>query len=191
MTDLWSAAIEEARASAPADVFELETIEILHPAFVDEEDAPDSIRAVLDEREWSLELEADAPLHGGETVLFKPVALNIVRPEQAAGGFGEVQLSIDNVNRALMPHLDAAVQIRATAQLIVRVYLAVRDGDTGEYSVGGPPDEILGELTIRDIDISGTTLNCTARFMDLLSVGFPRRIFSREDFPALFGGDVE
>lgn len=191
MPDLWSEAIEEARASAPADVIELETIEIVHPAFVDEAEEPDSIRGVLDEAAWELELEADAPLKGGEVVTFSPLALRVERPAQEEGTLGQVRLSFDNVPRAFMPLLDEAVQVRATARLILRTWVAVRDSETGVYAAAGPPDEILGELTIRDIEVSGRTVTGTARFLDLLNVGFPGRTFSREEFAALFGGNVE
>lgn len=187
----WTEAIEEARASAPADVFELETIEILHPAFVDDEDNPDSVRLVLDDRDWELELEPDAPLNGGQSVTFSKAAMRIERPAQEEGTLGEVRLSFDNVPRAYMPYLDAAAQVRATAQLILRVWLADRDLETGAYSAEGPPAEILRGLTIRGVQITGRSVTATARFLDLLNLGFPRRIFSREDFPALFGGDVD
>lgn len=190
MTDLWSEAIEEARASAPADVFEIETIEILHPEFRDEEDQPDSIRGVLDTRAWDLELEPDAPLKGGETVTFDPIGFRVERPAQEAGTLGEVRLAFDNVPRTHMPLLDEAVKVRATAELIVRSWVAVRDGETGVYAAEGPPGEVLRGLTIRGVRITGRTVTATARFLDLLNLGFPRRIFTREEFPALFGGEI-
>jgi hypothetical protein len=191
MADLWSDAIEEARASAPADTIELETIEILHAGIVDAEDNPDSIRGVLDDREWLLQLEDDAPLRGGETVLFSPLALRVDLPSQEADASTGARLAFDNVPRTFMPVLDEAVKIRATAELIVRTWVAVRDPETGIYSVSGPPDEKLAGLTIREIDMSGTTITATARFIDLLNRGFPSRTFSREDFPALFGGNPD
>ncbi|MEJ0012785.1 MAG: DUF1833 family protein [Bauldia sp.] len=191
MSDLWTAAIEEARASAPADTLELETIELIHPAFLDEEGFPGSVRGVLDERAWELELEDAAPLHGGEVVTFSPVAMRLDRPEQAADTLGQVRLAFDNVPRKYAPMFDAAVTVRATARLIIRTWTAVRDLETGAYAAPGPPGELIGELTVRDVDFTGTTTTMSARFLDLLSRGFPGRKFSREDFAALFGGDVD
>lgn len=181
----WTAAMEEARASASVSQFELETIEILHPAFVTR-DEPDSIRLVLDSRDWDLQLEAAAPLKGGQVVTFQAAAMRITRPPQQEGTTGTVGLSFDFIGREVLPWIDEALSIRADARLIVRTWLANRNATTGEYSVVGPPHEILGGLTVGKINATARTVELTASFRDMLNVGFPRARFTQDNFPGLF-----
>lgn len=185
MADIWDAAVEEARASASVDQFELETIELMHPAFI-ADGLPASIRLVLDEREWNLELEAAAPLDGGETVLFVPAAMRVVRPEQVEGQIGEVRLAFDFVARDVLPWIDSALSIRADGRLILRTWLATRNMATGAYTCSGAPQEILGGLTVRELQADALSIEMTAAFKDLINVGYPRRLFTQADFPGLF-----
>lgn len=182
----WTVAVEEARASASVSQFELETIEILHPAFVGEDDLPDSIRLVLDERDWDLLLEAGAPLKGGQVVSFRSAAMRITRPPQQEGTTGSVGLGFDFVGREILPWIDEALSIRADARLIVRTWLAARDATTGIYTATGTPQEILRGLTVGRINATARSVDLTASFRDLLNVGFPRRRFVQDDFPGLF-----
>lgn len=186
MAGIWDAAVEEARASASVDQFELEAIEITHPAWVGEDELPGALRMVLDERDWNLTLEAAAPLHGGQTVPFASTAMRIVRPEQVEGQIGEVTLAFDFVSRAVLPWIDQALSIRADGRLILRTWLASRDMVTGVWSVSGPPLEILQGLTVRDIHSTATSIELTAAFKDLVNVGYPRRRFHQAEFPGLF-----
>lgn len=186
MADIWNDAIEEARASAPIDQFELEGIEITHPAWVGEDDLPGALRMVLDKREWNLTLEADAPLNGGQTVPFVPTGMQIVRPEQMEGQIGEVRLAFDFVSRAILPWVDDALSIRADGTLRLRTWLARRNLLTGEWSVVGPPLEVLKGLIVRDLHATATAIEVTAAFKDLVNVGFPRRRFIQPEFPGLF-----
>ena len=186
MADIWDAAIAEARASASVDQFELETIEMLHPAFVSDDDLPDSIRLVLDNQEWDLQLEPSAPLNGGHQVRFDPAAMRIVRPEQAEGQIGEVRLAFDFVAREVLPWIDGALSIRADGRLIMRTWLASLNRATGAYSVTGGPLEVLTGLTVREIRATASSIELTAAFKDMVNVGWPRRLFTQDEFPGLF-----
>lgn len=187
MADIWDAAIEEARASASIDQFELEAVEIRHPAWVGGDDLPSSLRLVLDEREWNLQHEPDAPLNPSQSVLYVPTAMRIVRPEQAEGQIGEVSLAFDFVSRAVLPWIDEALSIHADGQLTLRSWIANRNMATGAWSVSGRPKEVLKGLIVRKISASATTIQLTASFKDLVNVGFPRRLFEPSEFPGLFG----
>lgn len=189
----WTAALEEAYASAPADEYVIATLEILHAAFVTDTSPtePDSIRISLDEREWSLELEAAAPLKGGQSVTFEPLAIRVVLPEQEEGRFGSMKLALDNVPLEYIDQLEAAASVRSPATLIYREWVAVRGGSPNEYQVSGPPDFVLGQLTIKVVEVNLLSIEAEATFLDLLNKPFPRRRFTREAFPALFGGDLE
>jgi Domain of unknown function (DUF1833) len=184
----WSAALAEAYSSAPADDFVISTLELLHPAFVDSEDNADSIRIALDNREWDLTYEEDAPLFAGQTKTFEPLAMQITLPEQSESSFGTLNLSLDNVPRTIWPKLQLAAKVRASAMVIYREWVAVRDTGTGVYSVANAPDMIINQLTMRMVTATQLRLEGSATFVDLLNKAFPRRTFSREDFPGLFGG---
>jgi len=184
----WSEAIAEAYASAPADEYIVATLELLHPVFVDEEDAADSVRVALDERAWDLTYEASAPLFAGETKTFEPLALQVSLPEQEEGTMGTLKLTLDNVPRSIWPKLQAAAQVRASAKVIYREWVAVRDTETGVYTPSAAPDLIIDQLTMKVVTATQLRLEGQAGFVDMLNKAFPRRLFNREDFPGLFGG---
>lgn len=182
----FSEALQEAYASAPADEFIIETLELIHAAFVDDDNLPDSIRVCLDNQSHMLKLEDNAPLKGGQVVLFEPLALDVTLPEQKEGTLGELTLSFDGVPPEYLEKLDSAVGLRSSALLIYREWVAIHDKETGTYTADGPPDFVLGDMTIKRIRASQTSIEATATFIDLLNRGFPRRKFTREDFPGLF-----
>lgn len=185
MADPWSAALAEAYASAPADDFVIHTLELLHPAFVDGLGDADSIRVALDKRGWDLELEDGAPLFGGEVKRFEPLAMQISLPEQSETSFGALNLSLDNVPRTIWPKLQAAAKVRASALVIYREWVGVKSG--GDYSVSGPPDMIIDQLTMKIVSATQLRLSGSASFVDMLNKAFPRRTFDMDGWPGLFG----
>ena len=188
MPDLWSSALEEAYASAPADEYVIHTLELLHPAFVDEDDNADSIRVALDERAWDLEMEAGAPLFGGEIKRFEPLALTVSLPEQSETSMGALDLSLDNVPGTIWTKLQAAAKVRASAMVIYREWVAIQSG--GSYAVSGPPDMIIDQLTMRVVSATLLRLSGTATFVDLLNKSFPRMTFDQDNWPGLFGAST-
>ena len=184
----WSAALEEAYASAPADEFVIQTLELIHPAFVDENDAADSVRIVLDGRDWDLTLEEGAPLFGGQTKTFQALAMEVTMPEQVEGQMGSIKMALDNVPRSVWPKLQAAARVRASALVIYREWVAVRDLVNGIYTPSPAPDMVLGDLTMKVVSATVLRVEGMASFVDLLNKGFPRSTFSREHYPGLFGG---
>lgn len=188
MPDIWSAALQEAYASAPADDYVVATLELIHPQFVDEDDNADSIRVALDDRSWDLLLEDTAPLFAGEVKTFEPLAMEVSLPEQGDANFGSLKLALDNVPRTVWPKLQAAARVRANAVVIYREWVAVRDVETNVYSCTQPPDLIIDQLTMKMVTATILRLEGTATFVDLLNKGFPRRTFDRVNFPGLFGG---
>ena len=63
-----SEAIKEAYASAPSEQIILHTLELRHPAFVDETGQLVAIRVVRDTGDLWARLESQAPLQAGERV---------------------------------------------------------------------------------------------------------------------------
>lgn len=186
MPDLWTAALAEAYASAPADEFVVHTLELLHAAFTDDLGYADSIRVALDNRSWDLELEAGAPLFGGEVKRFEPLAMKVSLPEQSETSFGALDLSLDNVPRSVWPKLQAAARVRSSALVIYREWVAVKSG--ADYAVSGPPDMIIDQLTMTVVTATQLRLSGKASFVDLLNKSFPRARFDMANYPGLFGG---
>lgn len=184
----WSAAIAEAYAVAPADDYVVHTLELVHPAFVDGQGNADSVRVALDNRSWDLRLEAGAPLFGGQVKSFEPLAMQVSLPEQSETTFGSLKLALDNVPRTIWPKLQAAARVRASAQVIYREWVAVRNLVTGVYTTADAPDMIIDQLTMRIVTATVLRLEGNATFVDLLNKGFPRRRFTAADYPGLFGG---
>lgn len=184
----WTEALEEAYAVAPADDYVVHTLELIHPSFVDGSGSADSVRIALDKRAWDLRYEATAPLFAGEVKTFEPLAMQITLPEQSETSFGSLKLSLDNVPRTIWPKLQAGARVRATALVIYREWVAVRNVATGVYTPSEAPDMIIDQLTMKIVTATVLRLEGNATFVDLLNKAFPRRYFSAVDFPGLFGG---
>lgn len=184
----WTAALEEAYAVAPADDYVIHTLELIHPAFVDGGGASDSVRVALDDRSWDLRLEAGAPLFGGQVKTFEPLAMEVSLPEQSETSFGVLKLALDNVPRTIWPKLQAAARVRASAMVIYREWVAVRNLSSGIYVPSDAPDMIIDQLTMRVVSATLLRLEGSATFVDLLNKSFPRRTFDAANYPGLFGG---
>lgn len=180
------AALEEAYASAPADEFVLQTLEIQHPAFVDPDGGADSLRAAVnDKRAWDLKLEADAPMFAGATKTFEPIAVEVVGPEQDEASLGQMRLKIDNVPQIYMRHLTAAATMSTPIRVIYREYLLNHDPDTGIWSVAsadGPAYRVAG-LTMKAVDATMLVLEGVAGFVDALGQSAPTETFNRAHYP--------
>lgn len=175
MSGPWTDAWAEAEASCPVDVDVYSTLELQHPAFV-ESGSPIALRFVLDVQPRLLGIEAGALFNGGTTQSFVPIAFEASRPEFAQGRVPECRVAIDNVARELMPHLNAAVRVRADLIVLFRQY---RSDDMGEPCYGPV------EFVIRNARITGTRVEGTAKLADIANMSFPRRTYSRAEFPAL------
>jgi hypothetical protein len=116
--------------------------------------------------------------------------MEVSLPEQTdTGSFGSLNVSLDNVPRDIWPKLQAAAKVRASALVIYREWVATRNVATGEYTVPSAPDMIIDQLTMKVVTASILRLEGQASFVDLLNKNFPRRTFSRDDFPGLFGAN--
>lgn len=189
MTD-WSVALAEAYASAPADDYVVSTLELIHPAFVDGSNNPDSVRVALDNQDWDLTYEAGAPLFAGQTKTFSALAMQVTLPEQSESSLGTLTLALDNVPRTIWPKLQAAARVKASAVVIYREWVATRNLTTGVYTPSLAPDMIIDQLTMKIVTATLLRLEGSAAFVDLLNQNFPRRKFTRDDFPGLFGGSA-
>ena len=117
-------AIREAYASAPADTVILHTLELRHPVFADDDGRPTAVRVVRDHVDLNARLEANAPLDAGETVRFVALAFDLKLPPVDTAPVPEISVTLDNVSREIVRHLDAAATSLERIEVTYRPYLS-------------------------------------------------------------------
>lgn len=173
----YSEALAAAYATAPEDEVVLDTIELIHPAFVDA-DGPVAVRVVNDHSPLVATLEADAPLNPGETVEFASCYFQFTRPpESESASLPEVEVRVDNVSRVLIPYLDLAKTSRVPITLIWRPYLT--------SDLTGPHMNPPLTLTLRNVGGDMNSLTARAGFTDLANRRFPSMDYTPRTFPGL------
>src|SRR5580700_6806319 len=107
---------------AGADII-LDTIELRHPAFIDEHGDPIALRFVNNPDDILATLEVDAPMNGGEAVTFLASRFEHVKPDSPESGLPQAQIAVWNVTRELSPWMSLAVTSVAPVQLSLRQFL--------------------------------------------------------------------
>lgn len=168
-----TAAIKEAYASAPVGQVILHTLEFRHAAF----SAP--IRVVRNSVNITATLEADAPVDGGDAVVFQYYAFEFTLPEVSDSGAPELVITIDNADRAIVANLELAVTSDDPLYVTYRPYLST-DLSTPQMD---PP------LTMTVQHIEADVFRVTARcgFGEILNRAFPSEDYTASRFPGLVG----
>lgn len=175
----WTEAWAEAQASAPANIVELFTVELIHSSFLDAFGNPTSVRAVRDVQDHVLLLEDSAPLGPGTNATFTAIPFDVPWPGIEDGRVPELQIRIDNVGQELAPWLDAAVLVQAPITVIFRIYLW--DESAGTTTMGTDPIT----FQMRSVTISDTYVEGTASPADLANLQFLRVIYDVLNYPGL------
>lgn len=174
----YTEAIAEAYASAPVDVVVLDTIELYHPAFIDDLGQPTAIRLVRELEDWVLKLEVGAIIGGGTYVTFLACDYDITLPEFTEdGGTPSIQLSIGNVSREITKYLEQAKQSLVPIQVTYRPYLST---DTSGPQMDPP---FVLEMSEVDVDVFQATGSATLE--DIHNKAFPNEKYTTTTFPAL------
>jgi hypothetical protein len=171
------AAWEEAAASVPASVKVCFTLELQHPGFVDETMSPIPIRCVTGVFEdMQFGIEDGAMFNGGEMAPFTAIPFYADFPEFAEGKVPETRITVDNVSRELVPHIERAVGLRAD---LIAIYREYRSDDLSAPCYG--PVEFI----VRNITMSGTRIEGTASIDNLANKKFPTRVYTTREYPGL------
>lgn len=161
-----SEAYAEAVASAPADQVVLYTYEITHSTF------EDRILIVNDFHPLFATLET------GEEVEFIPCPVLVTAPEQSDNGASPaIDVQIDGVSGMLAERLDAAIVTHEKIGIIERVYVS---NDTSAPATVPPLS-----LTLRDVEVSETTVKASAAYDDPVNKGFPAKDYNIREYPGL------
>lgn len=179
MADPWTSAWEEAEATAPPQVVVYSTLELQHPAFI-QDDVNVPIRVVTgvsDNTSFGIELGAD--FNPGEMASFQAVPFYAEVPEFAEGKTPSCAVTVDGVGRELTAYIEDAVQVKADLSVLFRQY---RSDDLSEPCYG-PVRFIMKKVTVR-----GQTVVGTAQLDDLANRKFPYKVASIDEFPGLVPG---
>jgi hypothetical protein len=160
---------------AGADVI-FDTIELRHPAFVDEHGNPIAVRFVNNFSNIEATLEENAPLNGGQTVLFTAAPFELVKADSPESGLPQAQIAVSNVMSEVSPYLALAVSSVAPVQLSLRQFLA---DDLTE------PCFVMHGLTFDNAQANIRRVSATVGFQDLLNMPAPRELYTLENSPGL------
>lgn len=174
----YSEALAEAYAVAPEDEVVLDTLEFLHPTFLDADNNPIRIRVVNDYDPLVAFLEVGAPLDGATEVTFDAARFKFQRPaESESSSLPELEIQVDNVSQYLMPYLERAKESRQPLTIIWRPYCM--------SDLSGPHINPPIQLTMRTASASMTTVSGRAGFADLANRRFPAIEYIASRFPNL------
>lgn len=172
MTDTTlSQALKEAYASAPANVMIFHTLELRHPAFTT------PIRVVRDHSDLVATLEASAPVNAGQQVTFTRFAFDFTKPEISPSGVPQLTIEIDNVDRAIVANIEAAMTTADMVQATYREYIS--------SDLTCPQNDPPIHMTIMSITADVFRVKAVAGFPDLINRRFPTTEYDSETFPGL------
>lgn len=170
-------ALAEAYASAPVDDVIVDTLEIRHPSFVDDQGQPTAVRICRDRVDFTATLEAGAPLNASQQVTFLACPFDFKLPGIEEGRVPQLEINIDNVDRSITAAIEMAYQQQAPIEVTYRPYLV---SDPSGPQMDPPINMTLTRVTADVFKVSGiATLN------DVHNWPFPGRTYSPADFPGL------
>jgi hypothetical protein len=172
-----SQAIKEAYAAAPSDVVILHTLELRHPAFVDDDGIVTAIRVVRDHVELTARLEIAAPMDGGAMVTFVALAFDLSLPPIDTAPVPEITVTLDNVSREIVRHLDAAVATQDKIEITYRPFLST--------DLEGPQMDPPITLVLTEVEANALQITGRARMLDIGNKAFPAEIYTAKRFPGL------
>lgn len=172
-----SAAIREAYASAPADVVVLHTLELRHPAFRDDAGNPTAIRVVRDHADLWARLEPGAPIDAGEIVRFVAMAFELELPPIDTAPVPEIAVTLDNVGREIVRHLDEAAVSQDRIAVTYRPYLST--------DLEGPQMDPPITLIMTEVEADTFKVTGRARMLDIGNKAFPAETYTAKRFPGL------
>ena len=176
-------ALEQAYASADINKLPLQTIELLHPTFVDHAGDKDAIRYVSSQnitRSVLCLLEASAPVDGGQMVQFDPAPIAIKRPEKSNKGYADLSITVGVTSLEIEQALDAVSEHSDPLRCYWRVY--VLNPETGQ--IDGPQNPPF-EWTLYSSTTKRGELSATASLADIVNRPFPYFLYTPSFAPGL------
>ena len=176
-------ALEQAYASADINKIPIQTIELLHPTFVDLASDNDTIRYVSTlniTRPVLCKLEDDAPVDAGKIVQFSPAPITIKRPEKSNKGYADLGITIGVTSLEIERALDAVSEHSDPLRCYWRIYVL----DPGTGVISGPQNQPF-EWTLYGSTTKRGELSATASLADIVNRPFPRLLYTPSFAPGL------
>ena len=175
--DTLSLALREAYASAPSDVVILHTLELRHPSFIDDDNQPMAIRVVRDNQNLTVRMEATAPLNAGEMVQFIAMGFDLELPPVDTAPVPEIFITLDNVSREIVTHLDRAAESQDKIKITYRPYLS--------DDLEGPQMDPPFTLVLTEVSADASRVTGKARMLDVGNKAFPSETYNALRFTGL------
>lgn len=173
LTEAW----KEACAVAPKGVIDLHTLEFRHPNFRNEQNQPTALRVVLDNINWALQLEDDAPNNPGEVVTFIGMAFEITPPDVDTSPVPEMKIALDNVSREIEAYLAQATASPYPVEVTYRMYL--------NTDLTQPQNNPPATFVLKNPEADDERVTASAVMTDTGSRQFPNEDYTLQTFPAL------
>ena len=170
-----SEALREAYASAPSNVVILHTLEIRHPDFKDDAGNTTAIRVVRDQEDLLARLEAS--VNAGQQVQFVAMGFELDLPPVDIAPVPEIAITLDNVTREIVKHLDEASASESSIEVTYRPYLS--------NDLSGPQMDPPITLVITEVEADVQRVTAKARMADIGNKTFPSRLYTATEFPGL------
>ena len=127
-----------------------------------------------DHRDLEARLEASAPVNGGKMVTFIALAFDLSLPPTPVP---EITVTLDNVSREIVRHLDAAAVSQDKIEITYRPYLST---DLEGPQMDPPITLVLTEVEANTLQVTGR-----ARMLDIGNKAFPSETYTAKRFPGL------
>jgi hypothetical protein len=173
----YTEAIKEAYASADLTEIVLDTLELRHPNFVDDNGNPTAIRIVRAYQDYSLCLELNAPVNAGQYVTFVGCPFDFTLPAWDETQVPQLQIKIDNVDRRITKYLEEASSSVVPIGVTYRPYLA---SDPSAPQMNPPFSFTLSKVVVDVFQVVGT-----ATTNDVNNWPFPNDKYTAKRFPGL------
>lgn len=157
--DLWDEAIEEAYALADPSVTFYDTLEVMHPSFLE------PIRVVAS--------DAKLPTPQGT---FLPAAIGVSVPDTQAAGRGEAVITLDFLPADAQNAILSASLTRDPVTILYRQYLGPNENPKITQKV---PMEIFAVV------MTSTGVEARAMYADLVNAPAPRALYTTTRFPGI------
>jgi hypothetical protein len=168
-----SLAYREAMAVSPIGRAVLYLLEVYHPALPD-----GALRFALNHEDVTATLEADAPRDAGTAQLHLALPLGFQLPTESDGSAAPgLRMWIDGVSSHVTDSLDATVETLDDTELILRVYAS--------DDLNAPAKLPVLRMPLRSTTVGEERVVVTAAFTDPVNEAFPRKTFTRREYPGL------
>ncbi|MDP1605016.1 MAG: DUF1833 family protein [Legionella sp.] len=174
LTEAW----KEAAALAPDGEIPIDTLELRHPDFVDDDGNPDSAWLTTNQTDITAPLEDDAPVKGGQDVVFRAIAFSFKLARIEPGSGAAMEIAIDSTDRRIVEALDRAVVSPIEIILCYRPYLS-HDLEGGPQMIP-PKTFVLSNAAVGTLRTTGR-----ARVAIDLAGAFPRDFYTAVEYPGL------